>query len=196
MEQFANKDKTPVKNTLPGQKPVKQKKGWWHWFKNLTIEPRKIVIWDGDKVTLLLAPPEGEVAEVVVEKPAVAVEKTVVVAPVEVPKPSVAPIPPVAPPKPVVKEKVVEVPKPPVAPIPPVAPPKPVAKEKIVEVSKPPVSPIPPVAPPKPAVEEKIVEVPPLLPPVPIDRLKIGLEKTRSRFWSRLKGVFSFRKSI
>ncbi len=171
MEQFANKDKTPAKNTLPGQKPVKQKKGWWHWFKNLTIEPRKIVIWEGDKVTLLPAPPEGEVAEVVVEKPAVAIEKTVVVAPVEVPKP-------------------------PVAPVPPVAPPKPVAKEKIVEVLKPPVAPIPSVAPPKPVAKEKIVEVPPLLQPVPIDRLKIGLEKTRSRFWSRLKGIFSFRKSI
>lgn len=187
MEQFANKDKTPAKNTLPGQKPVKQKKGWWHWFKNLTIEPRKIVIWDGDKVTLLLAPPEGEVAEI-------AVEKKVVVAPVAIPKPPVVPIPSVVPPKPVAEEKIVEVPKPPVAPIPPVVLPKPVAEEKIVEVLKPPVSPIPPVAPPKPVAEEKIVEVPP--PPVPVDRLKIGLEKTRSRFWSRLKGIFSFRKNI
>ena len=196
MEQFANKDKTPVKNTLPGQKPVKQKKGWWHRFKNLTIEPRKIVIWEGDKVTLLPAPPEGEVAEVVVEKPAVAVEKTVVVAPVEVPKPPVAPIPPFAPPKPVAKEKIVEVLKPPVASVPPVAPPKPVVEEKVVEVPKPPVAPIPSVAPPTPVAKEKIVEVPPLLQPVPVDRLMIGLEKTRSRFWSRLKGIFSFRKSI
>ena len=105
MEQFPNKDKTPAKNTLPSQKHVKQKKGWWHWFKNLSIEPRKIVIWDGDKVTLLPAPPEGEVAAIAVEKPAVTVEKPVAVAPVVVPKPPVAPIPPVAPPKPVVKKR-------------------------------------------------------------------------------------------
>ncbi len=195
MEQFPNKDKTPAKNTLPSQKPVKLKKGWWHWFKNLTIEPRKIVIWDGDKVMLLPAPPEGEVAAIAVGKPAVTVEKPVVVAPVEVPKPPVAPIPPVTPPKPVAKEKVVEVPKPPVAPIPPIVPPKPVVEEKVVEVPKPPVAPIPPVVPPKPVVEEKIVEVP-TPPTVPVDRLKIGLEKTRGRFWTRLKGIFSFRKNI
>ena len=66
MEQFANKEKTPSKDTLPGQAPVKQKKSWWYRLKNLTIEPRKIVIWEGDKVRLILAPPEGAVAEVVV----------------------------------------------------------------------------------------------------------------------------------
>lgn len=220
MEQFSNKDKTPAKNTLPGQKPVKQKKGWWHWFKNLSIEPRKIVIWDGDKVVKLIpAPPEGEEVTVAVEKPVVTVERPAAVTPVAAPKPPVAPIPPVAPPKPVVKEKVVEAPKPPVKPVPPVVPPKPVVKEKVVEAPKPPVRPIPPVAPPKPVVEEKVVEVPkppvapipPVAPPkpvveekrvevlapvVPVDRLKIGLEKTRGRFWSRLKDIFSFRKNI
>lgn len=141
MEQFANKDKTPSKDTLPGQAPVKQKKSWWYRLKNLTIEPRKIVIWEGDKVRLVLAPPEGVVAEVVVEKPAVVVKETVVVAPVEVP-----------------------------------------------------ITPVPPVAPPKPAVKEEILEVPP--PLVAAERLKKGLEKTRSRFWLRLKGLFSFRKNI
>ncbi|MEK7732955.1 MAG: signal recognition particle-docking protein FtsY, partial [Planctomycetota bacterium] len=100
------------------------------------------------------------------------------------------PVPPVVPPKPVAKE----IPRPPVAPTPLVVPPKPVVEEKAVEVPKPLVAPIPPVVPPKPVVEEKIVEVPP--PTVPVDRLKIGLEKTRGRFWTRLKGIFSFRKNI
>lgn len=32
--------------------------------------------------------------------------------------------------------------------------------------------------------------------PVTADKLKKGLEKTRTRFWSRLKGLFSFRRKI
>lgn len=44
----------------------------------------------------------------------------------------------------------------------------------------------------EPAIEEKVIKPPPVVP----DKLKKGLEKTRSRFWSRLKNVFSFRKKI
>ena len=47
-----------------------------------------------------------------------------------------------------------------------------------------------------PLPETIIVEAPTEEVLVSSEKLKKGLEKTRSRFWSRLKNLFSFRRNI
>lgn len=64
----------------------------------------------------------------------------------------------------------------------------PLATAAVEEKIRKPVSPLKETS----VIEEKIEEP----PPVSSEKLKKGLEKTRSRFWSRLKNIFIFRKKI
>ena len=139
-------------------------------------------------------PPEKPVPPpakaVVVEKPA---EKPSPVAR-EAVREEIAKKPPVAPKEAVPKEK------PPEKPVPPPVEVRVAEKPAAKPVEKP--APVPPQV----VVTEKPVEKPVSAPPVEekvekkpapsSEKLKKGLEKTRGRFWSRLKGFISFRRKI
>ncbi|MBM4054362.1 MAG: signal recognition particle-docking protein FtsY [Planctomycetes bacterium] len=86
----------------------------------------------------------------------------------------------------VLKEKVAERHVPPEAVVIEKAPPE---KPVIVPKEKPVIEEIKE----KPVVKEKIIKKEPVVVP---NKLKKGLEKTRGRFWSRLKDFLSFRKGI
>ncbi len=131
--------------------------------------------------------PEPAVVKVEKKEPVIVVPKPPVVT-VEKEKPAVVA------PEPVVKKKEAVVP-PPTPPAveakeekPAAVPPKPA----VVKVEKK----EPVVVAPEPVIVEEIAEKKPVPVPAPEERLKKGLEKTRGRFWSRLKDFFSFTKKI
>ncbi len=151
-----------------------------------------------------VAPKEAVPKEKAPEKPVPPPAKAVVVEkPVEKPSPvvreavreEIAKKPPVAPKEAVPKEK------PPEKPVPPPVEVRVAEKPAAQPVEKP--APVPPQV----VVTEKPVEKPVSAPPVieekvekkpapSSEKLKKGLEKTRGRFWSRLKGFISFRRKI
>ena len=143
---------------------------------------------------------QSAVLEEVIEKPAPVQQKAVVKEkPIEKPAPIQQ--------KAVIKEKPVEKPAPiqqqtivkeKPAPAPQKAVIKEIPVEKPVSVSPAPVIREAPVekpvsVPQKPTVEKEKVERKPL---TSSEKLKKGLEKTRGRFWSRLKIFFSFQRKI
>ena len=189
-----------IKANAEKQKNISEKtrSGFWSRLKHFTIEPRKTVVIENGVEKLVLITPkttaipktvlpkeetikgkpaekpisvsQSAVLEEIIEKPAPIQQKAVVIEkPVERPT-SIKQ-------KAVIKEIPVEKPV--------SVSPAPVIREAPVEK---PVS-----VPQKPTVEKEKVERKPL---TSSEKLKKGLEKTRGRFWSRLKIFFSFQRKI
>ena len=190
MEQFQKKDEIatvgkkeePLKTSAPkgnsGEKkdnPEQPRRSFWHRLKNFTFEAPKKVIYEGNTVRLVpIAPEVPKIA-----KPVIPVAVT--------PEPvAIAPKPPV---KVEERKPVAAPPKPPVVKAEKEKPPT-VTPEPVVEKKE------PVVVAPEPVVVEKIAEKKVVPAPVPEERLKKGMEKTRGRFWSRLKNFFSLTKKI
>src|SRR3989304_1568161 len=192
------------KNNAEKQKNTSEKprSGFWSRLKNYTAEPPKTVVIENGVEKLVLITPEITVTPKTIlpkeetikgkpaEKPTIVPRRDVVDVVVEKPIEKPAPIPKEA----VVKEKPPEKPS--------LTPQKAVIKqipvEKPVSVSPAPVFREAPVDKPvsvlpKTTVEKEKAERKPLSSS---EKLKKGLEKTRGRFWSRLRNFISFRRKI
>ncbi len=150
------KGKTEKQSVYSAEKgkpcPGKTRRSFWYRLKNFTVEPRKIVVIEGNIIKLVPVLPEPEVAEEEIKRQ------------ISVPPETLFAVTPEATiHKDEAEGQVLAPPEPPVAVLP----------ETVVVEER---------------VEEEI--------PVSTEKLKKGLEKTRSRFWSRLKTLFSFRRTI
>ncbi len=178
--------------------PETPRPSFWSRLINSTIEPRKTVVIENGVEKLVLITPETTAMPKTVlpkeetikgkpaEKPISVSQSAVLEEIIEKPAPVQQ--------KAVVKEKPPEKP----APTPQKAVIKEISVEKPVSVSPAPVIREAPVekpvsVPQKPTVEKEKVERKPL---TSSEKLKKGLEKTRGRFWSRLKNLFSLRRKI
>lgn len=149
------------------------RRSFWYRLKNFTFESPKKVVMDGDTVRLVPITPELPVVEEITPVAELPAAETPVVLLPEVPVEIEVKI-----------EEPIEVPQ------------ETIVVEEPVIVEK---------AEEKPAaavIEVPVVEVPEIekevkpIPVLPDEKLKKGLEKTRGRFWSRLKGFFSFKRKI
>lgn len=179
MEGFSKKSKNILENddkskmsvsSEKSQKDVKKKRrSFWSRLKNFTVEPRKTVIWEGDTFRLVPLPEEPETFAAEAEKQeGFFVEDNAGELVFSSEESTVKEV-----------DTGVSVLVPPEITIPEVT-----IKEEDTETLTP--------ASPETAVEERPGEQ----TIVSSEKLKKGLEKTRSRFWSRLKGFFSFRRGI
>src|SRR3989339_780652 len=218
MESPSKKDKDSmidIKTETPETAGTKAKPGFWSRLKNYTAEPPKTVVIENGVEKLVLIPPKITITPKTVlpkeetikgkpaEKPISVSQSAVLEKTIEKPAPIQQ--------KAIVKEKPVEKPtsiqqkavvkeKPPekLAPAPQKAVIKEIPVEKPVSVSPAPVIREAPVekpvsVPQKPTVEKEKVERKPL---TSSEKLKKGLEKTRGRFWSRLRNFISFQRKI
>src|SRR3989339_665356 len=201
MESPSKKDKDSmidIKTETPETAGTKAKPGFWSRLKNYTAEPPKTVVIENGVEKLVLIPPKITITPKTVlpkeetikgkpaEKPISVSQSAVLEKTIEKPAPVQQ--------KAVVKEKPIEKP----APIQQKAVIKEKPVEKPVSVSPAPVIREAPVekpvsAPQKPTVEKETVERKPV---TSTEKLKKGLEKTRGRFWSRLRNFISFRRKI
>ncbi|MCF6147424.1 MAG: signal recognition particle-docking protein FtsY [Candidatus Kuenenia sp.] len=145
----------------------KTKKSLWYRIINYTVEPKKTVVIEDGRIRLVPIEQAPVFKEKVAERPVPSETAVIEKAPPEKPVAATAVIEKAPPEKPVTIPKE----KPVVEEIKE----KPVVKEKKIEKEV-------------PVVRKEPVVVP--------SKLKKGLEKTRGRFWSRLKGFLSFRKGI
>jgi len=217
IDKKAETPETTIKANAEKQKNTSEKtrSGFWSRLINSTVEPRKtVVIENGVEKLVLITPETTAIPKTVLPKEET--QKPVSVSQETIARKEIAAKPSPVSREAIVREKPIEKPIP--APQETVVREKPV-KEKPIEkqipvsqqavvtekpVEKPvSVSPAPvireapvekPVSvPQKPTVEKEKVERKPL---TSSEKLKKGLEKTRGRFWSRLKIFFSFQRKI
>ena len=196
------KAKTPeimLKANAEKQKNTSEKtrSGFWSRLKNFTAEPPKtVVIENGVEKLVLITPKTTAIPKTVLPKEEP--KKTVSVSQETIARKEIA-----AKPSPVSREAIVRE-KPIEKPIP--APQETVVREKPVKEK--PIEKQIPVSQ-QAVVTEKPVEKPPVVPREAVtkekvekkpltssEKLKKGLEKTRGRFWSRLKNFFLLRRKI
>jgi len=212
---FGKKVKTPettIKANAEKQKNTSEKtrSGFWSRLKNYTAEPPKtVVIENGVEKLVLITPKTTAIPKTVLPKEEP--KKTVSVSQETIVRKEIAAKPSPVSREAIVREKPIEkqlpvslqavVTEKPVEK-PPVVPKEAVTKEKVFEkpvsvsqkavvIEKPVTKPIP--APPEITIVEEKVEKKPL---TSSEKLKKGLEKTRGRFWSRLRNFFSLRGKI
>src|SRR3990167_4297704 len=205
------------KNNAEKQKNTSEKtrSGFWSRLKNYTAEPPKTVVIENGVEKLVLITTEitvtpktilpkeetikGKPAEKPISVSQSAVLEETIKKPVPIQQKAVVKEKPIEKPAPIPKEAVVKE-KPPEKPS--LTPQKAVIKqipvEKPVSVSPAPVIREAPVEKPvsvlpKTTVEKEKAERKPLSSS---EKLKKGLEKTRGRFWSRLRDFISFRRKI
>ena len=196
------KAKTPeimLKANAEKQKNTSEKtrSGFWSRLKNFTAEqPKTVVVENGVEKLVLITPKTTAIPKTVLPKEEP--KKTVSVSQETIARKEIA-----AKPSPVSREAIVRE-KPIEKPIP--APQKTVVREKPVKEK--PIEKQIPVSQ-QAVVTEKPVEKPPVVPKEAVtkekverkpltssEKLKKGLEKTRGRFWSRLKNFFLLRRKI
>ena len=196
------KAKTPeimLKANAEKQKNTSEKtrSGFWSRLKNFTAEqPKTVVVENGVEKLVLITPKTTAIPKTVLPKEEP--KKTVSVSQETIARKEIAAKPSPVSREAIVREKPIEKPIP--APQETVVLEKPV-KEKPIEkqipvsqqavVTEKPVE-KPPVVP-REAVTKEKVEKKPL---TSSEKLKKGLEKTRGRFWSRLKNFFLLRRKI
>ncbi len=205
MEEIPEKDKSVLENNceginlVPSEKPKngvkKNRRSFWYRLKNFTIESRKTVIWEGNTFKLVPMPEEPETPVVDTGKQEVyivedRIEKTVLSSQESIVSEVDTVEPVLAPPELTITERGVETQVPVSSEIVVEDQPEVTITEKDVEVQEVPI-PQAPVS--SEIVVEDQTEEQTL---VSSEKLKKGLEKTRNRFWSRLKGFFSFRRGI
>ncbi len=160
MEQFQTKT-TDEKLKNDAAKP---RASFWSRLKNFTVETPKTVVMEGDTVKLVpIAPKTPAVKEPSVKRISASPESIIVKDTVEVQIPVIPKKPVPAPPKIVTVKDDIE-------------------RQAPAALTKKPV-----LAPPEPIVAKREVEQQLI---ASSEKLKKGLEKTRSRFWSRLKNLF------
>src|SRR3989304_9075584 len=187
VEKKAKTPETMVKANAEKRKNTSEKtrSGVWSRLKNFTVEPPKTIVIENGVEKLVLISPETIAISTTVfpkeetQKP-VSVSQETIIRKEIVEKPASASQEAIVREKPVVK----------LAPLPKetIVQEKP-AKEKVLE--KPVTKPI--SAPPEITIVEEKVEKKPL---TSSEKLKKGLEKTRGRFWSRLRNFFLFQRKI